>query len=107
MDMGFCLGFGGAVSFDRALRLRRLLKALPMSAIVLETDSPDIAPKWIYVQAHERASGRLQARNDPSQLLPIAQVVADIKGVSLEELSTHSTANVRRVFPKMLLSKSA
>jgi TatD DNase family protein len=103
LEMGFCLGFGGAVSFDRALRLRRLLKALPLSAIVLETDSPDIAPKWIYVQAHERASGLLQARNDPSQLLPIAQVVADIKGVSMEELSVHSTANVRRVLSNMLL----
>ena len=101
IELGFCIGFGGAISFDRALKLRGLLSALPLSAIVLETDSPDIPPKWIYVQAKERESGRLQGRNDPSQLPLIAQVVAQIKGLSLEELAHWSSNNVRRVLPKI------
>jgi TatD DNase family protein len=101
IELGFCLGFGGAVSFDRALKLRGLLKALPLSAIVLETDSPDIAPKWLYVQAKDRELGLSQARNDPSQLPLIAQVVAQIKGLTLEELAHLSSNNVARVLPKV------
>lgn len=101
IELGFCLGFGGAISFDRAIKLRGLLKALPLSAIVLETDAPDIAPKWIYVPAHEREQGKTQARNDPTQLPLIAQVVAEIKGLRLEDLALESTNNVQRVLPKM------
>ncbi|MEI7737899.1 MAG: TatD family hydrolase [Betaproteobacteria bacterium] len=101
IDMGFCLGFGGAISFDRANRLRTMLKHLPLSAIVLETDSPDIAPKWIYVQAKDRANGHLQARNDPTHLPQIAQVVADIKGIDLKDLAFISSQNVHRVFSRM------
>jgi TatD DNase family protein len=95
------LGFGGAISFDRANRLRTLLKNLPLSAIVLETDSPDMAPKWIYVQAQDRVRGQAQARNEPMHLPQIAKVVADIKGIDLEDLSLCSSQNVRRVLPRM------
>jgi len=102
IELGFCIGFGGAISFDRALKLRGLLKALPLSAIVLETDAPDIPPKWIYVQAKDREEGRFQARNDPSQVPQIAKVVAEIKGLSLDELAHWSTSNVERVLPKVL-----
>ncbi len=101
IELGFCLGFGGAVSFDRAHRLRGLLKALPLSAIVLETDAPDIPPKWLYVQAQARSQGQSQARNDSTQLLPIAQVVAEIKGVAMDELARVTSLNVRRVLARM------
>ena len=101
IDLGFCLGFGGAISFDRANRLRTLLKNLPLSAIVLETDSPDMAPKWIYVQAKDRVRGKAQARNEPMHLPQIAKVVADIKGIDLEDLALCSSQNVRRVLPRM------
>ncbi len=101
IELGFCLGFGGAISFDRANRLRGLLKSLPLSSIVLETDAPDIPPKWIYVQAQARLEGQAQARNDSTQLIPIAQVVAEIKGVALEDLARATSHNVQRVLPRM------
>ena len=58
LDLGFKLGFGGAVTFDPALKLRRLAAELPLSALVLETDAPDIPPHWLYATAAERAAGR-------------------------------------------------
>ncbi len=105
IELGFCLGFGGAISFDRANRLRGLLKSLPLSSIVLETDAPDIPPKWIYVQAQARSEGQAQARNDSTQLIPIAQVVAEIKGVALEDLARMTSHNVQRVLPRMQLQE--
>ncbi len=101
VEMGFCLGFGGALTYERALHLRRLLKELPLTSIVLETDSPDIPPQWLYVTASARAMGEKPKRNSPTELPRIAQMVAEIKGVSLEELSRQSCNNVRRVFPRM------
>jgi TatD DNase family protein len=99
--MGFKLGFGGALTFERALQLRSLAQSLPLSAIVLETDAPDIPPHWLYVRASARAMGVKPTRNSPTELPRIAQVVAELKGVSLEELSEQSCQNVRRVFPRM------
>lgn len=49
VDLGFKLGFGGAMTFDRALQIRRLAQTLPTDAIVLETDAPDIPPHWLYL----------------------------------------------------------
>ncbi len=101
MDMGFCLGFGGALTYERALHLRRLLINIPITSIVLETDAPDIPPHWLYVTASARAMGVKPTRNSPTELPRIAHVVAELKGVSLEELSAQSCQNVRRVFPRM------
>lgn len=94
IDLGFKLGFGGALTFDRALQLRRLVSTLPLSAIVLETDAPDIPPHWLYTTAQERAAGVPQGRNTPAELPRIAQVVADLRGLSLAELAhaTHDNA---------------
>ena len=78
IDLGFKLGFGGAVTFDRALQLRRLASTLPLSAIVLETDAPDIPPHWLYRTAEQRASGLPQGRNEPGELPRIGAVVAGL-----------------------------
>ncbi|MEO6626383.1 MAG: TatD family hydrolase, partial [Burkholderiaceae bacterium] len=48
VDLGIKLGFGGALTFERAAQLRRLASSLPLAALVLETDSPDIPPHWLY-----------------------------------------------------------
>jgi TatD DNase family protein len=56
LGMGFKLGFGGAMTFDRALQIRRLAAKLPDDAIVLETDAPDIPPHWLYQTAEARAA---------------------------------------------------
>jgi TatD DNase family protein len=93
--MGFKLGFGGALTFERANQLRLLATQLPLSALVLETDAPDIPPHWLYVAAQERAQGVPQGRNTPGQIPSIAQVLADLRGISLEELQQATTANVK------------
>ena len=95
--LGFKLGFGGALSYERALQLRRLAVELPLSALVLETDSPDIPPHWLYVTAAQREAGVAQGRNTPAQVPRIAQVLADLRGVSLEEVREATTQNVRQV----------
>ena len=97
IDMGFKLGFGGALTFERATQLRLLATQLPLSALVLETDAPDIPPHWLYVTAEERAQGLPQGRNTPSQIPSIAQVLADLRGIGLNEVQQATTANVQAV----------
>ena len=99
--LGFKLGFGGALTYDRALQLRRLATELPLSAIVLETDAPDIPPHWLYATAEQRAAGQPQGRNEPSELPRIAQVLADLRGISLDALATTTSANAREALPRL------
>ena len=101
VDMGFALGFGGTLTFERALQLRRLACVLPLSAIVLETDAPDIPPHWLYQTAEQRAQGVAQGRNSPAELPRIAQVLADVRGLSLHDLAAATTGNALRVLPKL------
>jgi len=88
IKLGFKLGFGGAMSFPRASRIRELAATLPIDAIVLETDAPDIPPAW--------AAG---SRNSPGQLPRIAQTLADLRGITLEEVAAATTANAMAVLP--------
>lgn len=99
--LGFKLGFGGAVTFDRALQLRRLVVGLPLSALVLETDAPDIPPHWLYLPAIRRAAGEIQPPNEPAQLPAIAQVVAELRGITVEELAQASSRNACAALPKL------
>ena len=101
IDMGFKLGFGGAVSYDRALQLRRLAQQLPLPALVLETDAPDIPPHWLYTTAAARAAGQAQGRNEPAELPRIAKVVAELRGMSLAELAQASSANACAALPRL------
>jgi len=99
--MGFKLGFGGALTYERALQLRRLATELPLSALVLETDAPDIPPHWLYATAEQRAGGTAQGRNEPAELPRIAQVLAALRGMSLSELAAVTTANARVALPRL------
>ena len=101
IDLGLALGFGGAVTFERALQLRRLVCSLPLQALVLETDAPDIAPQWRYVAAQQRAAGQAQGRNDPALLPRIAEVVAQLRGLALPALAQATTDNAVRALPKL------
>jgi TatD DNase family protein len=101
IKLGFKLGFGGAMTFDRALQLRHLAATLPMEAIVLETDAPDMPPHWLYKTSAQRAAGEPQGRNDSSQIPRIAQVLADLRGMSLEALSTAVWTNSLAALPKI------
>jgi TatD DNase family protein len=99
--MGFALGFGGTLTFERSLQLRRLACELTLSAVVLETDAPDIPPQWLYQTAEQRAQGAKQGRNSPAELPRIAQVLAELRGVSLTDLAAASTVNACRVLPQL------
>ncbi len=101
IEMGFKLGFGGAMSYDRATKLRALATELPLSALVLETDAPDIPPHWIYTTAQDREKGKAQGRNSPAELPRIASVLAELRGISLEELAAATSANARQALPRL------
>ena len=101
VNLGFALGFGGTLTYERSLQLRRLACELPLSAIVLETDAPDIPPHWLYQTAEQRAQGVAQGRNSPAELPHIAQVLAGLRGLSLTELAAATCANAQRVLPQL------
>jgi TatD DNase family protein len=101
MAMGFKLGFGGALTFDRALQLRRLASDMPLNALVLETDAPDIPPRWLYRTQAERAQGAVMGRNEPAELVRIAQCLAELRGMPLANLAQASTANAMQALPKL------
>jgi TatD DNase family protein len=101
VDMGFCLGFGGTVTYERSQQIRALAKSLPPEAIVMETDAPDIPPHWIYATAEERAAGKPQGINSPLELPRIGAVLAELRGVSAAAWAAQTTANALRVLPKL------
>lgn len=95
IDLGFKLGFGGAITYERALKLRELAACLPLEALVLETDAPDIPPHWLYSTAEQRAAGQPQGRNSSAELPRIAAEIARLRGMGIEQLAQASTANAR------------
>jgi TatD DNase family protein len=99
--LGLKLGFGGAVTFDRALQLRRLGQSLPLSAIVMETDSPDIPPHWLYRTREQREAGEPQGRNEPSQLPRICAELAALRGIAEGELADATTGNAIGAMPRL------
>ena len=92
-DLGFVLGIGGAVTHPRAQKLRRTVAALPESSIVLETDSPDMAPAFW--------AGR---RNDPRSLPLTAALVARLRQVDTQVVSAKSISNMSLLFPKLSIN---
>jgi TatD DNase family protein len=101
VDMGFVLGFGGTLTYESSLQLRRLACELPLSALVLETDAPDIPPQWLYQTAEQRARGATQGRNSPAELPRIAQVLAVLRGLPITDLAAATSANACRVLPQL------
>jgi TatD DNase family protein len=99
VQLGFKLGFGGALTYERALQLRRLAASLPLDALVLETDAPDIPPHWLYATAEQRSTGQPQGRNSPAELPRIAAVLAQLRGITLAELATAARANTCAALP--------
>ncbi|MDM0082197.1 TatD family hydrolase [Variovorax sp. J31P179] len=101
IDLGLKLGFGGAVTFERALQLRRLAATLPLEAIVLETDAPDIQPHWLYRTQAQRDAGEPQGRNEPGELPRIAEVVAGLRGIEPAALAEATTRNAAAALPRL------
>lgn len=90
MNMGFALGFGGAVTYERARHLRELAVGLPQEALVMETDSPDMPPAWLGKQP-----------NMPEELPRIGAAFAGLRGMTVEALAETTTGNAIRVLPRL------
>lgn len=101
IDLGFKLGFGGAMTFEPARQLRRLAAELPLDALVLETDAPDIPPHWLYTTAAERAEGKPQGINSPNELPRIGEVLAELRGVPVADVAAATSRNALAALPKL------
>jgi TatD DNase family protein len=87
MALGFCLSFGGPVTFQNAQRLQDLVRQLPLERILLETDCPYLAP-------HPHRG----KRNEPAYVRLVAARIAELKGMTIEEVATTTTLNAARLF---------
>jgi TatD DNase family protein len=87
IDLGFMLGIGGVVTYKNA-GLAKILEELPLDALVLETDSPYLTPVPF--------RGK---RNESSYLTYVAAKIAEIKGVTIEDVALATTNNSKKIFP--------
>ncbi len=87
LDLGYRLGFGGAVTYSRASRLRAMVQSLPLDGILLETDAPD--------QADAAHHGQL---NQPAYLVDILQSISELRSESTTEVATQTTQNAIELF---------
>src|SRR5690606_9557510 len=95
IENGFALGFGGAMTFTRALQIRRLAQRLPLQSLVLETDAPDIAPAWLSAEPPSHP------RNEPAEVAQIAQVLAELRELAFDQVLAATGANAHRVLPRL------
>jgi TatD DNase family protein len=87
LDMGFLISFAGNVTYAKAQPLRDVAAKVPLDGILVETDAPWLAP------------GPLRGkRNEPAMVAHTAGVLAQVKGVSAEEIAAATTANFARLF---------
>lgn len=86
-DLGFMIGLGGPVTYERANRLRRLASTMPLEFLLLETDAPD--------QPDSAIAGQ---RNEPARLAVIAQTIASLRDQPLVEIAAQTSENARRLF---------
>ncbi len=85
--LGFHIGIGGPITYERAQRLRALVASMPIEWLLLETDSPD-----------QPLSGHRGQRNEPAHLGEVLNVVAELRGESREGVAAATTANAERLF---------
>lgn len=94
LKTGLRLGFGGAMTYDGSLRIRRLAATLPDDAWVIETDAPDIPPQWL-----RRAGGAL--RNEPAELARIAATMAQLRGITIGAVAERNRDNASAALPRL------
>ena len=85
--LGFRLGVGGTITYSRAKKTRRALAAMPLEALVLETDAPDMP-----------LSGCQGKANSPLQIPAVAQTLAELRGQSVADIARQTTQNTRQLF---------
>ena len=93
LDLNFVLGFGGTITYDRSLQIKRLAKEFSEDSFVLETDSPDIPPSWLM--------DKESRRNEPAYLPRIAQAFAKERSIDLQTLAKINLQNTLRVLPRI------
>lgn len=86
-DLGFLLGLGGPVTYERANRLRRLAATMPVEYLLLETDAPDQPDAGIRGQ-----------RNEPARLPQVLETIAGLRGMAPSDLAKATTENAERLF---------
>jgi len=87
LDLGFYIGIDGPVTYESAGDLREVARAVPIERLLLETDSPYLAP--------QRFRGH---RNEPAYVKLVAEKIAELRGMSLEEVAQCTTENALRLF---------
>jgi len=85
--LGFYLGIGGTISYERAQKTRRAVATLPLEALLLETDSPSMP-----------LAGYQGERNEPARLIEVLQQLAALRQQPVEALTAGLEANVERLF---------
>jgi TatD DNase family protein len=96
ISLGLSISFTGILTFKKSESLRALAAELPADRIMVETDSPYLAP------------GKFRGkRNEPSYVVEVAKVLAETRGISLDELSRQTTENFFRLFSKVPAPKGA
>ncbi|MBI2600599.1 TatD family hydrolase [Candidatus Daviesbacteria bacterium] len=86
IDSNFLISFAGNITYPKNEYLKETVKMLPLEKIALETDCPFLAPQSIRGQ-----------RNEPSSVKEVAQTVAEIKGISVEDVAEQTTKNVEKI----------
>ncbi|HWI79434.1 MAG TPA: TatD family hydrolase, partial [Ramlibacter sp.] len=86
-DLGFLVGLGGPVTYERANRLRRLAASLPIEQLLLETDAPD--------QPDAEIRGQ---RNEPARLATVLSVIAELRDEAPGDIAAATTRNAERLF---------
>ncbi|ART79349.1 metal-dependent hydrolase [Oceanisphaera avium] len=87
IEMGFYISISGIVTFNSAAALREVVKALPLERLLVETDSPWLAP--VPFRGEE---------NEPAYTRTVAEFIANLKGISTEEVAAQTTANFFKLF---------
>jgi TatD DNase family protein len=87
LDLGFYISIPATVTYPKAEEVRDVVKRVPLGTLLIETDCPFLAP-----QSHR---GK---RNEPAYVIRVAEKIAEIKGVPLEEVASTTTGNARDVF---------
>jgi TatD DNase family protein len=96
IDLGLKLGFGGALTFERALQLRRLAD---VGRVGLHHDR--FQRHWLYRTREERDAGLPQGRNEPAELPRIGRVLAGLRGIPVDELADATTRNASEALPRL------
>ena len=91
INIGFKLGFGGAMTYSRAKKINQLALELPIESIVLETDAPDMKPSWVDANR----------QNHPNEIRGIAEFFAKLRKISAYDLSQQLKHNVAEIFPDL------